>query len=91
MIERYKQNPFVSFHAYQSIFLNVSGIVVMIALDSIAGMLGSGFLWSLIALVKSLLGLAFFMLAPLFMMYKAYKGQRLTMPFIGPLAATRAG
>lgn len=89
--ERYKQSPFVRFHAFQSIFLNVSGIVVMIALGSISGMLGSGFLWSLIALVKSLLGLAFFMLAPLFMMYKAYKGERLALPFVGPLAAKRAG
>ena len=90
-IERYKQNPFVRFHAYQSIFLNVFGIVVMIALVSISGMLGYGFLWSLIALVKSLLGLAFFMLALLFMMYKAFKGERLSLPFVGPLAATRAG
>lgn len=30
-IERYKQNPLVRFHAFQSIFLNVSGIGVMIA------------------------------------------------------------
>jgi uncharacterized membrane protein len=63
----------------------------MIALGSIAGMLGSGFLWSLIALVKSLLALAFFMVAPLFMMYKAYKGERFALPFVGQLAAKRAG
>jgi uncharacterized membrane protein len=49
-------------------------------------MLGSGFLWSLVALVKSLLGLAFFMLVPLFMMYKAFKGERFALPFIGPLS-----
>jgi uncharacterized membrane protein len=63
----------------------------MIALGSIAGMLGSGFLWSLIALVKSLLGLAFFMLVPLFMMYKAYKGERFLLLFVGRLAVNRAG
>jgi uncharacterized membrane protein len=91
MIERYKQNPFVRFHAFQSIFLNVFGIVVMIGLGSIARMLGSGSLWSLIALVKSLLGLAFFMLVPLFMTYKAFKGVRLALPFMGPLASNRAG
>jgi uncharacterized membrane protein len=54
-------------------------------------MLGSGFLWSLITLVKSLLGLAVFMLTPLFMMYKAFKGERLSLPFISGLAAKRAG
>jgi uncharacterized membrane protein len=89
-IERYKQNPFVRFHAFQSIFLGVSAVVFFMVLGMMSAMLSAGFLWSLVALLKGLLALAF-VLIEFFMMYKAFKGECFALPFIGPMAARRAG
>jgi uncharacterized membrane protein len=86
----YKQNPFVRFHAFQSIFLAVSAIVFFMVLGMISAMLSPGFLWSLVALLKGLLALAF-VLVEFFMMYKAFKGECFALPFIGPMAARRVG
>ncbi|HUI41183.1 MAG TPA: hypothetical protein VL523_04365 [Terriglobia bacterium] len=93
VIEPYNKDPFVRFHAFQSIFLSAFYIVFFMIWGAISGMLffGSlGFLWSLIALLWLLLRLAFFLLW-LFMMYKAYNNERFSLPFIGPLAAKQAG
>jgi uncharacterized membrane protein len=49
-----------------------------------------GFLFSLIALALRLVELGFFLLW-LFLMYKAYKNERCSLPIIGPLAAKQAG
>jgi uncharacterized membrane protein len=89
-IDSYNRNPFVRFHAFQSIFLGASAIVIFIVLGLISATLSPGFLWSLIALLKVLLALAF-VLVDFFMMYKAFRGERFSLPFIGPLAAERAG
>ena len=88
----YNKDPFVRFHAFQSIFLSVAYIVFSIVWGAIFGMfltVGLGFLWSLIALALSLLRLAFLLLW-LFMMYKAYNNERFLLPVIGPLAAQKA-
>jgi uncharacterized membrane protein len=90
LIERYNKNPFVRFHTIQSILLSGSVCLTLIALGVISGMLGTGFLWSLIALLKYLVSLAF-MLLSLFMMYKALRGERFSLPYIGTLAAKWAG
>ena len=93
VIEPYNKEPFVRFNAFQSIFLSVVYIVFSMVWGVLFGMLflGSlGFLFSLIALVLRLVELGFFLLW-LFLMYKAYKNERFSLPIIGPLAAKQAG
>jgi uncharacterized membrane protein len=83
-IEPYKRNPFVRFHAFQSIFLSVFWIVFIAGLGALSAALGPIF-----ALLRLLLQLAFVVLW-LRLMYKAFRGERFSLPFIGPLAAGRA-
>ena len=88
----YNKNPFVRFHAFQSIFLCLAYLVFAIVWGAIFEMFfvsGLGILWSLLGLVASLVRLGFLLLW-LFMMYKAYNNERFSLPIIGPLAATKA-
>jgi uncharacterized membrane protein len=88
-IEPYNKDPFIRFHAFQSIVLSVVYIAFSIVWGAVFGtffLMNLGFLWSLIALVR----LAFLLLW-LFMMYKAYNRERFSLPVIGPLAAKLAG
>jgi uncharacterized membrane protein len=88
----YNKDPFVRFHAFQSIFLSLAYIVFSIVWGAIFGMFfvaGLGFLWSLIGLIASLVRAAFVLLW-LFMMFKAYNNERFSLPIIGPLAASKA-
>jgi len=89
VIEPYRNDRFIRFHAFQSIFLAVFSFVLywvlnVFVLSSIFGG-GFGLLWPLWWLVR----LAIF-LCWLFMMYKAYNNERYELPFIGPLAAKQA-
>jgi uncharacterized membrane protein len=87
--EPYRRDAFVRFHAYQSIFLSVGGIVLRLAL----GMLLSftpWTLWSLISTISSLVSLAVFLVF-LLLMYKAYGNERFKLPVIGDLAERQAG
>jgi uncharacterized membrane protein len=88
VIEPYNKDAFVRFNAFQSIFLSV----FYIAFSMVFGILflGPGFLFGLLALALRLVELAFFLLW-LFLMYKAYKNERYSLPIIGPLAAKQAG
>ena len=93
VIEPYNKDPFVRFHAFQSIFLSVVYIVFSMVWGVLFGMLftGSlGFLFTLIAFALRLVELAFVLLW-LFLMYKAYQNERYSLPVIGPLAAKQAG
>ena len=83
-IEPYKRNPFVRFHAFQSIFLSLFYILLIAGLGALSAALGPIF-----ALLRLALQLAFVLLW-LRLMYKAFKGERFSLPFIGPLAASRA-
>jgi uncharacterized membrane protein len=88
----YNKDPFVRFHAFQSIFLCLAYIVFAIVWGTIFGMFfvaGLGMLWSLISLVASLVRLGFLLLW-LFMMFKAYNNERYSLPIIGPIAASKA-
>jgi uncharacterized membrane protein len=93
VIEPYKRDSYVRFHAFQSIFLSAVYVAVFMVWGAISGTLfvvSLGFLWSVLLLLWALLRLAFFLLW-LFMMYKAYNNERFMLPFIGPLAAKQAG
>jgi uncharacterized membrane protein len=93
VIEPYKNDKFVRFHAFQSIFFNVALVafwIVFTILSTILGIISFGILgivMALIGLVLSLVILVYW----IFLMYKAYNNERYMIPFIGPLAAKQAG
>jgi uncharacterized membrane protein len=93
VIEPYKNDKFVRFHAYQSIFFNVALIVFWIAytiLASILGVVSLGILAMVMGLFGLLISLAIIAYW-IFLMYKAYNNELYKIPFIGDLAAKQAG
>jgi uncharacterized membrane protein len=93
VIDPYKSDRFVRFHAFQSIFFNVAWIALWIA-------------WMIVGLVLGAItkGLFFFLQVPIdlllmvggfclwaFLMYSAYQGKMTKLPVIGALAAKQAG
>jgi uncharacterized membrane protein len=93
VIEPYKNDKFVRFHAFQSIFFNVALVVfwiVYMILVSILGFITLGILamlMGLLGLVVTLAILAYW----IFLMYKAYNNELYRIPFIGDLAAKQVG
>jgi uncharacterized membrane protein len=90
VIEPYKNDKFVRFHAFQSIGFSVVCIVFYWVVSAVFfGMLfsgGLGFFFMIIRLVQ----LAMF-LTTLFLMYKAYNNEQFKLPVIGDFAAKQAG
>jgi uncharacterized membrane protein len=93
VIDPYKNNSFIRFHAYQSIFFNVAWIGLWIA-------------WMIVGLVLGAVtkGLFFLIEMPInlalmvggfclwaFLMYSAYQTKTFRLPVIGALAARQAG
>jgi uncharacterized membrane protein len=93
VIDPYKRDSFVRFHAFQSIFFNIAWIVLWMA-------------WMVVGLVLGAItkGLFFFLQVPIdlvlmvggfalwaFLMYSAYQGKTPRLPVIGALAAKQAG
>lgn len=84
LIEPYKNDKVVRFHAFQSIFFSAAWIALYIAL----GILESLLPWTLLRLVAILsifVSLAFFCVA-LWLMYRAYNKERFKLPILGDLA-----
>jgi uncharacterized membrane protein len=81
----YNQDKFVRFHAFQSIFLSVAWFAVNIA----QAMLWVILPWGVASMLSMLIGLAFFA-AVIFLMVKAYQGERFKLPVIGDLAEKQA-
>lgn len=93
VIEPYKNDKFVRFHAFQSIFFNVAMIVFWIAwsiLTMILGIVSFGILGIVMAILGLLVALVI-MGYWIFLMYKAYNNERYMIPYIGGLAAKQAG
>ncbi len=94
VIEPYKNNKFVRFHAFQSIFFWVVCFAfwmvwswVIVGLFLTTGGIGMiGFFGLLFTLIR----LAMFA-AWIFLMYKAYNNEEFKLPIIGDLAAKQAG
>ena len=87
VLDPYKSNSFVRFHAFQCIFLCLGWIALGIGL-SIFGMIpvigwATLLLWPLIGLAGLVLWIMLFI--------KAYQGQMFKVPFIGDLAMKQAG
>ena len=93
VIEPYKQDKFVRFHAFQSIFLSAVWFAFHIVWSYLfMGVFWNPFssLWHLLLLINNLVSLAFLACA-LLLMYKAYHNERYRLPYIGDLAAKQAG
>ncbi len=93
LIDPYKNDKFVRFHAFQSIFFNVAVFGAWVAIFILSTILG--FITR---------GLGFFLMGPLLTlvwigvvviwiicMVKAYGNQKFKLPFIGDLAEKQAG
>jgi uncharacterized membrane protein len=91
VLDPYRRDKFVRFHAYQALYLVLVGIGLGIALRipttilKLIPVLG----WVLNFLVWSAYGAGVFALV-LFLMYKAYRGEQYRIPLIGILAAQKA-
>ena len=92
VIEPHKDDKFVRFHAFQSIFFHVGAIVFWIAWIILSAILGYflGFFAIVMWGLGMLIGLGILGLWIL-CMYKAYNNERFMIPFIGDLAAKQAG
>jgi uncharacterized membrane protein len=71
-----KENRFVRYHAFQSIFFSVALFVVSMIVNVIP------FIGWLLGLAINLLALLLW----LFLMYKAYTGEKFKLPWLGDLA-----
>jgi uncharacterized membrane protein len=92
VIDPYKNDKFVRFHAFQSILFSAVLIAFSIFWAILTAMLFTislGQLWYLMSTVWLLVRLLFF-LGWLFLMFKAYNNERFMLPVIGPIAAKQA-
>jgi uncharacterized membrane protein len=95
-IDPYRRDPFVRFHAFQAIFLFIFYMMVFAAWHVFMDMLFTarvGSAWILIPILYFryyVLRVAIGALQ-LFLIYKAFRGDRFSLPIIGPLAAAIAG
>lgn len=83
----YNQSSFVRFHAWQSIFLTIVYVVLDVFLRIFLHMIP--FIGFLTLALFPLLMLAMFIIW-IFVMLKAFNGQRIKLPFIGDLAEKQA-
>jgi uncharacterized membrane protein len=91
--EPYKYDQFVRFHAFQSIFLSLVYILFSMGWGTLVGLLFDaklGFVFNILSPLMFLLRLALFPLG-VFLMYKAFKFERFSLPIIGRMAAGLAG
>ena len=91
VVAPYSTNWTVRFHAFQSIFFSVAWIALwivdMIVSAALAAIPVLGWLLSLLLWAALLLG---GLIVWLLLMWKAYNGDRLVLPVIGPLAEKQA-
>jgi uncharacterized membrane protein len=83
LIDPYKTNRGIRFHAFQGLFLLACVIVVNILTGIVVGFsLGFLFLYSLIRLA--------FAVVWIYCMYQAFTGKKVVLPVIGPIAEKQA-
>lgn len=92
LLEQYKNDRFVRFHAMQSIFYSVACIAFSIAWGIVWGILfaTSTSLGLLLVPIRAVISLAMFGYW-LYLMYQAYSNREYRIPFIGDLAAKQVG
>jgi uncharacterized membrane protein len=89
VLEPYNKNRTIRFHAFQSIFLNIAVIVVVIALSIFDVLVLHLLGWWLVWLVWIVVRLACFALW-IYMIVTTYQGRTTVLPLIGPLAQQQA-
>ena len=92
VLDPYKNDRFVRFHAYQSIFFSVALTVFWILWNGIfwSMFMSVGFMWPILNLVSTLVSLGALVMW-IFLMYKAYNNERFMIPIIGEFADRQAG
>ena len=90
VLEPYKNDKFVRFHAFQSIFLSIVYFVFMVFWSSILWSILDGSFWFILGPIGLIVRLGVLLLW-IFLMYKAYNHEKFVIPFIGELAAKQAG
>jgi uncharacterized membrane protein len=92
LLEQYKNDRFVRFHAMQSIFYSVACIAFSIAWGIVWGILfaTSTSLGLLLVPIRAVISLAMFGYW-LYLMYQAYSNREYRIPYIGDLAAKQVG
>lgn len=86
------ENQDVKFHAWQGTIFGVAYIVVLIALQILAAILGAiiGVLGAIVGILIPIVAIAAFILW-IVCMVKAYQGERWKIPYLGEYAAKKAG
>lgn len=93
VLDPYKSNSFVRFHAFQSIFFNLAWIgfwIFELFVSAVLTPLTAG-VFGLIALPLMLLFVVAGFGIWVFLMYQAYQQKLFRLPVVGKLAADRAG
>lgn len=93
VLDPYKSNSFVRFHAFQSIFFNVAWVcfwIVWMILSAVLTPLTAG-IFGLIALPLMLVFMLIGFGIWLFLMYQAYQQKLFKLPIVGKFAAEQAG
>ena len=91
LAEPYKNNKFIRFHAFQSLFFMGAGVCLGIGLMILGVILAfMGPLALLMLPIDLVVGLGM-LVATIFMCVKAFSNETTKLPIIGPLAAKYAG
>lgn len=92
VLEPYKRDRFVRFHAMQSIMFCVAAIAFIIAWSILVNILINISAWTAVALtpIGLVISLGFFLFW-LFLMYQAYSRREFRIPIIGALAEKQVG
>ena len=93
VLDPYKSNSFVRFHAFQSIFFNVAWFafwIVWMILSAVLTPLTAG-IFGLIALPLMLIFIIAGFGIWIFLMYQAYQQKLFRLPLVGKFAAEQAG
>ena len=87
-----KESKDVQFHAWQGTVFGIGYIIVVVALEILAVLLGAivGFLGVIVGLLVPIIGIAAFV-TWIICMVKAYQGERWKIPYIGDFAANKVG
>jgi uncharacterized membrane protein len=91
VLEPYKRDRFVSFHAMRSVLFCVAAFVFSIAWDIVVRIMISISGWTAVVLtpIGLVISLPFFLFW-LFLMYQVYSQREYRIPFIGAIAAKQA-
>lgn len=93
VIDPFKNDRFVRFHAYQSIFFNVAWIgfwIIWTIVGIVLGAVSHGLFFIIQLPINLLLFVGGFCLWA-YLMYSAYQGKTFQLPLVGALAAKQAG